>query len=471
VLAAALAVAAFASAAPSAPDERYLADARRRLKSLIALDTSNPPGNEALAAKYLKAELAKDSIASEVFTSSGSRASLVARLKGDGSRRPLVLMCHTDVVPADPKEWDTPPFSPVEKDGYVYGRGAADIKSMCAVEVSILAWLRREAVPLSRDVIFFAEADEEAGNRDRHIDWLMAHHPDVFAGAEFAINEGGNTVWSWGKASEIRVQASEKEYLDLTVSARGRAGHASVPRADNAVAALARAITRIVERRPPAKVDSVVRRFFERQRETADAQLAGALTDVLASAPGADLDRAGDRLASLNPEFGAMLRDTVTPTILRGGYKANVIPAEAQATFNARLLPGRTPAELVSQLEAVVDDPNVDIKYEASPLGPIPVMPVDTALYKAAEESARQLAPDAKVMPFMAAWSTDSQYLRARGIVTYGIDPPLTEEDGERVHGKNERLDLAALDWYARFLRDVVVRVAGKPEADKPAGR
>ncbi len=466
------ALAFLALTARSAPlDDRFLADARRHLKALVALDTSNPPGNEILAAQYLKAELAQDGVASEIFTSTGTRASLVARLKGDGSRRPLVLMCHEDVVPADPKEWDTPPFSPVEKDGYLYGRGAADIKSMCAVETAILAWLKRSGARLSRDVIFFAEADEEAGNRDRHIDWLMGRHPEIFAGAEFGINEGGNTVWSKGQPAEVRVQASEKEYLDLTVTARGRAGHASVPRADNAVAALARAISRVVERRSPARVDAVVRGFFERQKTSADAALAAALADVLASAPGPDLDRAADRLATLDPEFGAMLRDTVTPTIVKGGYKANVIPAEAQATFNARLLPGRAPAGLVAELDAVIDDPNVEIKYEEPPLGPIPAMPVDTALYRAAEQSARELAPQAKVMPFMAAWSTDSQYLRSRGIVTYGIDPPLTEEDGERVHGRNERLDLAALDWYARYLRDIVTRLSTKGALDKPAGR
>lgn len=452
-------------------DARYLADARRLLKSLVAIDTSNPPGNELAAARFLKDELAKDGIASEILVSTGARASLVARYKGDGSQRPLILMCHLDVVPADPKEWDTPPFSPVEKDGYLYGRGTADIKSMCAVEAAMLLWLKRGGVRLSRDVIFFAEADEEAGGRERHVDWLMRQHPELFSGAEFAINEGGNTVWASGKPTEVRIQASEKEYLDLTVTARGRAGHASVPRSDNPVAALARAVSRVVERRAAAKVDGVVRGFLERQQTLSEAQQAAAIADVLAAAPGPELDRAADRLAALNPEFGAMLRDTVTPTILKAGYKANVIPSEASATFNARLLPGRAPADLAAELKAAIDDPNVEIKYDEPPLGPIGAMPIDTPLYRAAESAARDLAPEAKVMPFMAAWSTDSQYLRARGVATYGIDPPLTEEDGERVHGKNERLSLAALDWYARYLRELVARAASAKAGDKPLGR
>ncbi len=448
--------------------ESYTEQTRRLLKALVRLDTSNPPGNEILAARYLQSELAKDGIASQIYTSTGTRASLIARLKGDGSRRPIVLMCHTDVVPADRSEWDTDPFEPVEKDGYLYGRGTADIKSMCAVEAAILSRLKRERFRLSRDLIFFAEADEETGNKERHIDWLMKRHGDLFAGAELGINEGGNTVWQGGKPAEIRVQAAEKEYMDLDVIARGQAGHASVPRSDNAVAALARAVTRLVEHRSKAEVNGVVRGFLTRQMETAEPQLKAAIDDVLKATPGPDLDRSADRLFDLNPEFGAMLRDTVTPTILKAGYKSNVIPAEAQATFNARLMPGRSAQDLVAELRSVIDDPNVEIRYDPPTRAPVPPMSTDTPLYAAAVAEARELAPDAPVMPFMAAWTTDSQDLRARGITVYGIDPPLTEEDGERVHGKNERLDLTALDWYARYLRGIVERAAGEP---RPVGK
>lgn len=454
-----LAVALSTAAAPPPVAPTFEQEARLHLKEMVRRDTSNPPGNEIVVARYIKAQLDAESIPSEIIESTPTRASLIALLKGNGSRKPLVLMCHTDVVPADPKEWETDPFEAVEKDGFLYGRGTADIKSMCATQLAIVTWLKRERVKLARDVIFFAEADEENGGPVRHLPWLLAKYGKK-VDAEFAINEGGNTLWREGQVSEIRVQAAEKEYMDFTLTARGQAGHASVPRGDNAVASLARAVARLNEHRPSAQINGVVRGFLERQAETAPVPLQEAINNVLLADPGPDLDSAADRLAALNPEFGAMLRDTITPTMLKAGYKSNVIPAEAEAVFNARLMPGRAPADLIAELKAVVDDPSVEFKYDPPTRDPVPAMSTATVLYTAAVEAAAEFAPQARVMPFMAAWTTDSQDLRARGITVYGIDPPLSEEDGERVHGKNERISLAALDWYSRYLRGIVVRLA-----------
>ncbi len=454
---------------PALGQEDFLLEARRHLKALVRLDTSNPPGNEILAARYLKGELDRERIPSEIYTSSPTRASLIARLKGSRAKKPLILMCHTDVVPADRREWETDPFVPVEKDGYLYGRGTADIKSMCAVELSILAWLKRRRVPLERDLIFFAEADEETGDKERHINWLLREHGEALE-AEYAINEGGNTLWGAGKPLEIRIQAAEKEYLDLVLTARGQAGHSSVPRRDNPVAALSRAVARLSDYRPPAELLGVVRAFLERQAETAPQGLKAAIREVLAASPGEELDRASERLSEVQPEFGAMLRDTLSPTILKAGYKSNVIPAEAEATLNARLLPGRGAEDFAAGLLAVMGEPMVGLRYDPPLRPPIAAMPTDTPLYRAAAEAAREISPGIPVMPFMAAWSTDSQELRARGVIVYGIDPPLSEEDGERVHGANERISLEALDWYALYLRQVVLRAAagevkGRPEA------
>lgn len=434
-------------------------DTRAHLKALVSLDTSNPPGNEIFAAEYLQRELKKDGIESRILVSTGTRASLIARLPGSGKKRPLILMCHTDVVPADPKEWLTPPFTPVEKDGYMYGRGTADIKSLCAAEAAVLQWVKRSSLTLSRDLIFFAEADEETGYGDRHIDWLLKNHGKLLD-AEFALNEGGDTVLENGKVVEIRVQAAEKEYMDLTLIARGQAGHASVPRADNAVAAVARAVARVGEHRPQARLTEVVRAFLERQHETARAPLKGAIADVLSAANPEDLDRAADQLAEITPEFAAMLRETVTPTMLKAGYKSNVIPADAEATLNARLMPGRAPADLIAELREVVDDPSVEIRYDPPTRPPVPPMSTDTDLYRAIQDAAKEHAPNARVMPFLTAWTTDSQDLRARGVQTYGLIPPFTADDGGRMHGKNERIELSALDWYAGFLLSVVLKTA-----------
>ncbi len=449
-------------AAALTPDTSPLCqDARRYLTEMVAMDTSNPPGNEILVAQYLRKQLAVDGIEAQLYTSTGTRTSLIARVRGDGSRRPLILMCHEDVVPADAKEWDTPPFTPTVKDGSLYGRGTADIKELCASEAAVLQWLRRERVPLSRDVIFFAEADEETGSRIRHIDWLLKNHGSELD-AEFAINEGGDTVLQDGKVTEIRVQAAEKEYMDVVLRAHGLAGHASVPRPDNAVAAVARAVARLSAHRFPAEVNGVVRGFFERQLETADVALKKALINVLHAGSQEDLEAAANRLQDADPEFAAMLRDTVTPTMLQAGYKSNVIPADAEATFNARLLPGRDPQRLIAEIREVVDDPGIEIRPDPPTRAPVRAMPTDTALYDAIVAVAKERAPQARVMPFMTAWTTDSQDLRARGVITYGLIPPFTADDGSRMHGKNERIELAAVDWYTDFLKDVVLKVAGK---------
>ncbi len=446
------------ASAQASPDwGKLYEETRGYLKDLVRLDTSNPPGNEILAARYLKRHLDEEGIPSRIYTSTGTRASLIARLKGTGKNRPLILMCHTDVVPADPKEWRTPPFEPVEKDGYLYGRGAADIKSMCAAHLAVMRSLKRRGVRLSRDLIFFAQADEETGARERHIDWLLEHHGEDLD-AEYAINEGGNTVWTDGRVSEIRIQAAEKEYMDIRLVARGSSGHASVPRSDNAVAALSRAVARLAAYRAPAELNGVARGFLERQVRRSGPSIGSAIKEVLAAGP-ESIDEAADRLAALAPEFGAMLRDTVSPTILKAGYKSNVVPAKAEAVLNARLMPGRDPERFVEILRRVIQEPAVEILFDPPSRAPVKAMPTDTPLYRAAEAAAKRISREAPVMPFMAVWTTDSQDLRARGIITYGIDPPLSAEDGERVHGRDERIALKALDWYVRFLYEIVIEL------------
>lgn len=432
-------------------------ETRAHTRALILLDTSNPPGNEIIAARYIEAELNKDGIASELYTSTGTRTSLVARIKGDGSKRPLLLMCHTDVVPADPKGWTVPPFAAVEKDGYLYGRGAMDIKSLCAAQMAVMSYLKRANIPLTRDVIFFAEADEESGASVRHIESLLRDKPRL-VDAELGINEGGVTLWKDGKVVEVRVEAAEKEYMDFTMTAKGKPGHSSVPTEDNAIARLARAIARLSAHRFPVRLNPVSQGFLERQAETSPSPIALAIRALLNAPEGRKRDEAGDELAALSPEYGAMLRDTVTPTMLKAGYKSNVIPADASATFNARMLPGRRAANLISDIHRIVDDAKIELAFEPPTRKPVGPMTIDTPLYRAAVES----APGIRVMPYMAAWTTDSQDIRARGTIMYGIDAPGTEDDQRRAHGEDERVPLAALDWFALYLRDVVVKTAGK---------
>lgn len=438
-------------------------------KALIRLDTSNPPGNEVLAAEYVKRVLEKDGIPVELFTSTGTRTSAVARVKGDGSKRPLLLMCHTDVVPADPKGWTVPPFEAVIKDDYLYGRGAADIKTMCAVEMALLSYLARTKTPLARDVIFFAEADEENGTEPRHIAQLLRQRPEL-VDAELGINEGGRMSWHRGKVTEIRVQAAEKEYMDFTLTAKGRPGHSSRPTPDNAVARLSRAVARLSAHRFPVRLNPVSRGFLERQAAL-DASVRPAVRALLAAPEGPRRDEAADALMAVSAELAATVRETVTPTMLKAGYKSNVIPGEAVATLNARLLPGRKAEELIAEIKAVVNDPSIEYAFEPPTRAPVGPMPLETELYAAIEKVAAARSPAPAVMPFMAPWSTDGADVRARGTVVYGIDPPTTDEDDLRIHGDDERVSLDALDWYTDFLREVVLLTAGKGASVAGAGR
>jgi acetylornithine deacetylase/succinyl-diaminopimelate desuccinylase-like protein/predicted double-glycine peptidase len=457
-----IALAAAPAYAGAKSDAVLLSDARSFLAALVRLDTSNPPGNEIIAAAYLKKQLDAGGIESTIYTSTGTRSSLIARLKGSGAKRPFLLMCHTDVVPADPKDWDTPPFEPTVKNGYLIGRGTADIKSMCAAEAAILLKLKRDRVKLDRDVIFFAEADEESGAADRHIDWLVKEH-GAELDAEFGVNEGGDIVLDADhKITELRVQAAEKEYVDVYLDARGSEGHASIPLPDNAVARVAEAAGRLAVWRAHAALNPVARGFLSAQERDAKAPepLRAALRALLAAAPGPALDAAAERVAALDPELGAMTRDTLSPTMLSAGYKSNVIPATASAVFNARLLPGRKPADFVAELQDEVRGTSVTFRLEADG-PPVPAMPIDTDLFRAIAAAAAAEAPKARVVPFMSAWSTDAQLLRARGTIIYGFDPPLTADDEKGIHGKNERLNLAGFDSYTRMLLSVVLKTAG----------
>ncbi|MDX6768199.1 MAG: M20/M25/M40 family metallo-hydrolase [Elusimicrobiota bacterium] len=440
------------------------ADMRRETimhtKALIRLDTSNPPGNELIAARYIKSALEKDGIPVELFTSTGTRTSAVARLKGDGSKKPLLLMCHTDVVPADPKGWTVPPFEAVMKDDYLYGRGAADVKSLCAAEMAVMSYLARSKTPLARDVIFFAEADEENGTAPRHIEVLLKQRPDL-VDAELGLNEGGRMVWQYNRVTEIRVQAAEKEYMDLTLTAKGRPGHSSRPTPDNAVARLARAVAKLAAHRFPVRLNPVSQAFLERQIEL-DASVRVAARGLLAAPEGPRRDEAADKLMAVSPELAATARETVTPTMLEAGYKSNVIPAVAKATLNARLLPGRRAEDLIADIKAVIADPGIEASFEPPTRAPVGPMPLDTELYAAIVKAAAKRDPAPAVMPFMAAWTTDSADLRARGTVMYGIDPPMTDEDDLRMHGDDERVSMSGLDWFSDFLREVVVATAGK---------
>ena len=457
MLAAALLLTLSAAQGRAAPDWAALGrDAAQMTAELIRLDTSNPPGNEVLAAEHLKAALAAEGIDGVLLTSTGTRTSLVARLKGDGTARPLLHICHTDVVPADRAGWTVDPFGAVEKDGLLYGRGAADIKSMCGAQFVVMRELKRSGVRLKRDVIFLAQADEESGEPDRHAVWLTARHWDLLD-AEYAVNEGGFSLWKDGAIGRLDLQCAEKRYVDLKLLARGTPGHASIPNADNPVHALARAVARLSAWTPPFEPSELAVGTVRAQAGVEP------LKTAAAGLTGKDAKAAAARVAKLSPELGALLRDTCAATVLKAGYKSNVVPGEAEAAVNCRLLPGRDLNVFLDELRAVLAEPSVSVKYLGPPLDAIPAMPFDGPFVEALKAAAAEAAPGAPVTPFLSPWSTDAEVFRSRGVKVYGLDPPLRLEDKERAHGNDERIPVAALTPYTRLLYLLTLKLAAAP--------
>ncbi len=460
IVSAAAWMAALSIAAPVAsaaePDYRKAGEeALGHLKALVRLDTSNPPGNEARAANYIAEELRKAGLEARVFESEPGRGSVVARLKGSGAKRPLLILSHIDVVPVERAGWSVPPFDAVVKDGYLWGRGTLDDKGMAAAGLMTMLLLAREKPRLQRDVVFLAEADEEAGGV-HGMDFLLAKHPDLFD-AEIALNEGGRVIRDDGGLRYVAVQTTEKIYQDFTLTARGTAGHSSLPAGDNPVDRLARAIVRVQERPFPVALNATTRAFFAGLAVTLPGE-AGPCAARLEDP--AEAARCAGVLSAI-PNFNAMIRTTCTPTVLKAGYKENVIPSEAVANLNCRILPGTDVQRFADDLRAMIDDPKVEVAFAQPPRTAPGPSPASGPLYDAIVSVAKRIAPKIPVVPYMSPGGTDSQVLRERGIAAYGLLPfPMREDDLRTMHANDEKIALDAFTWGSEFLYRIVVEAA-----------
>lgn len=429
-------------------------EATEWLAGLLRINTTNPPGNELEAAKYLAGILEREGIRADVLESTPGRGIVVARLRSGAIADPsraLLLMGHLDVVGVDKAKWTVDPFGGAIKDGFLYGRGALDMKGMVIANLAAMVALKRQGIALNRDVIFLAEGDEEEGGV-HGIEFAIEKHWDKIA-AGFAINEGGRVLMKDGKAQYVGVQASEKVPVNVTVIATGASGHASVPRKDNPVVHLAAAMAKIGAYEVPAKPTTIVRRYFEKLAAIEDPEIAKWMRAL-------DTERepqAIRRISEASPVWNAMLRTTIVPTLLNAGFRANVVPSEARGTLNIRLLPGESIYTLLEDLKKVVNDPQVRFEIALEGRKPSPPSAVDTELYAAFEKAGQEIFPGAVVLPLMSTWATDSAQLRVRNVQCYGIIPfPLPEEEERRMHADDERLPLDSFQKGVLYLYRVV---------------
>jgi acetylornithine deacetylase/succinyl-diaminopimelate desuccinylase-like protein len=431
-------------------------EAADRLGEYLRIRTINPPGNETAGARWLQKVLARDGIAAQIFESSPGRGNLYARLPGNGSKRPLVLLSHIDVVPATDSAWQVSPWSGEIRMGAVWGRGALDMKGTAVVELMAMIALKRRGVPLSRDVILVANADEETGSTGA--EWFTREKRALLRDAEFLLNEGGhNRLGPEGRTEYYGVGVTEKIPYWVRLTAQGSAGHGSIPRPDNASARIARALGRIAAYETPIKLTPPAERYFK--------NLATRETDPLrrrwlANPAAALRNAAALRWFTSNLYYNSILRNTISITVLRGSDKTNVIPPEASAELDVRLLPGERPADFVGELRRVIADSAVEI----TPLRPerqATTSPLDGALMDAIREAVETMEPGALITTPMLAGYTDSYYYRALGIGAYGLSPfRLSEEDSRTVHGNDERVTVENLRFGVEFFYRIVERVA-----------
>jgi len=409
------------------------------LTDVLRIDTQNPPGSETAAANALARKLQAEGIATEVFESAPGRGNLYARLPGAGQSHPIILLAHLDVVPADPRGWRVPPFAGIKEHGYVWGRGALDAKGVAAVELMTLVALKRSGQPIDRDVLLLATADEETGGK-AGAGWIVQHRPELLENADYLVTEGDHIHLGAGGRKVVQVAVAEKTPFWVKLTAHGDGGHGSTPPAQTAVTRLIRALDKLRRYRTAVRVVRPVEEYFAALGALEKEPLRGKLAhlgDALED-PGffADFTR--------NPRQNALIRNTITPTVLEGSPKINVIPEEASAELDCRLLPGERPAAFLALLREVIADETIR---------------VETVLSFAASSSdsssgfmaaVRQLAAGdlsgAPVVPSVIPGFTDSHYFRAHGVASYGFVPfVLSEEDEKTVHGPNERVSLENL--------------------------
>lgn len=446
---------------PPAPDSAKLdEETLRHFQALVRMDTADPPGNEQPAAEYLKKVLEAEGIPVQLLALEPHRPNVVARLKGTGRKRPILIMGHTDVVNVDPKKWTHPPFSATREGGYIYGRGTVDDKDNLVASLMVMLTLKRQNVALDRDVIFLAEAGEEGSTRIG-IQYVVGQHfPQI--DAEYCLAEGGGVSRATGQIKFASVQTLEKIPRAIELTSRGISGHGSVPLKSNAVVHLAAAVAKVAAWKPQIRLNDTTRAYFKRLASISSPEDAKRYLDVI-GADGPRASAADDYLLEREPRHASMLRTSVSPTIIQGGYRLNVIPSEAKASLDVRTHPDEDLNAFLAEMKKVIDDPALDVAWAARDVRPpAGTARLDSEGFKAIEANVTRHYKTV-TLPTMSTGATDMAYLRARGVQCFGIGPVTDTEDGPKgfgAHSDQERILEDELYRFVRFTYDIVADLA-----------
>jgi acetylornithine deacetylase/succinyl-diaminopimelate desuccinylase-like protein len=452
------------------------------LADVIRVNTANPPGDELKMAEFLKAKFAPLGFEIDIIpTPQAGKAHFIARLRGDGSKKPVLLAAHADVVGVEREKWSVDPFGGVIKDGYVMGRGAIDFKGGLAVFAQAVLDIAKSKKPLARDIIFVSEADEEGGLYGTR---YIAEKAWDKIDCEFALNEGGWIIHdAAGKVKYVSISTADKSGISLVLTARGTSTHSSMPLPDNAIYRLARAVGKLSGYDTKPKLTESTQQFFMTLSETSTEPMKTHFRN-LATSSDPKLKDAADKAISQDPLLHAIMRNTIAPVFFTAGFRGNVIPGSADATLNFRTIPGTTAEELIAEIQKVIEDPGIEIKQTtgttsgATPATPEQAKaleayqrearrggesPKSGELYEALKKQAALTYPGAKVTPYLFQAGTDAGAWRSRGIPVYGIYPyPISAQDLERMHGNDERVPVESLVSGLKMITATLLEVAAK---------
>lgn len=426
-------------------------------RSLIQIDTR--AGNETKAVEYLRRVLEAEGIPTKTFALDPARANLVARIKGNGSKRPLLILAHTDVVGVQPEKWPVGPFSAALKDGYVWGRGSVDDKCVLAANLMVMLLLKRNRVALDRDVIFLAESGEEADTTGVGINFMVEKHYDEIE-AEFSLTEFGGATIEAGKVVRMDIGTAEKLPARVRLIATGTSGHGSAPRTDNALIHLGAAVEKVGRWQTPMRLNDTTRTYFEKLATVSPPEVA-AQYNGLFRAESAEASQ--QYLQNTDPRAYSMLRTSVVPTMLKAGVGANVIPSEAEATLDIRALPDEDIPKFYAEMARVINDSAIKIVPLPATRPPSPPSRLDTEMYRVLERVSKEMYLAVTVIPQMSAGASDKAQLRAKGQQSYGIGPVGTIEDRTNYssHSDVERLAESSIYQFVEFVWRAVTEVAG----------